>query len=349
MKKIVHKRKAKKWTNDEIEFLKENYKHMSYRQISDKTGFSYAAISHKAHKLGLDSRSLWTEKENQIIIDNYWCNPDVWSLLPNRSREAIKVQARKLGIKRQCGNYSINHRFFESWSKECAYIIGFLLADGCVEPHFNRISIELSSVDYSQLEMIRSLIGSNNPICHKKTRKSCSLYIHNRKMVNDVIQKGVIPNKTARVRLPDVPKKYLNHLLRGYMDGDGSIYLDGSLRIQFLGNEKMIWDIKKTLSCEYGIESSTPRIHNKGSDKCWDIKISGKKALKLSNILYDQSDGILMKRKYEKTKVPARGEIPGITNPAQISQFGTSSIKEPERKTGKQISVQRLHAGPQYG
>jgi len=340
MEKIVYKRTPRKWTSEKVEFLKKNFKNMDYREISDNLGMTYNAISHKTHSLNLDSRDLWTEKENNLIKDEYSYNPNIWSLLPNRSREAISVQARKLGVQRRCGNYDINFRFFENWTSASAYVIGFFLADGCVESRINRISCELSMKDYDHLIKIRNLMDSKNPICIKKTRNSCALFIHNAKMVSDIIQKGVIPNKTTRVRLPEIPNEYLRDVIRGYFDGDGSIWFDnGYKRISFLGNLGFIIDIEKIIN-NLGCSKKIPRIHNKGSDKCYNIKYSSKNDLdKIFQFMYYDNCFSLVRK-----TVLARGVIPGKINSTQISQVISLPNEEPERKTDKnQISAQRLN------
>jgi hypothetical protein len=335
MEKITRNCSPRKWDKYKIDFLKDNYNKLSYKEIANKLNLSYNAIGHKASKLQLDSRELWTAKENKIIKDNYSCNPNIWKLLPNRTREAIKVQARKLGYQRKCGNYNINFNFFENWTKESAYVIGFFLADGCVEPHLNRISCELSMKDYNHLFNIKKLMDCENPICIKKTRNSCALYIHNKKMVNDIIIKGVIPNKSARARLPEVPEEFLRDLIRGYFDGDGSFYQDNSKKTyQFLGNINFISDLEKKLE-KIGCSKKNPSIHNKGSVNCYRIRYSSKEDIKkIFNFMY-YSNCFNLTRKLAL----ASGETPGKINPAQISQVVSSSNKEPESKTEKSDSL----------
>jgi len=331
MKKLRPRCKPRKWTQDKVQFLKDNYKTLSYRELSDKLGLTYAAISDKAHRLGLDSRNLWRLEEDKIIRDNYSCNPEVWDLLPNRSRCAITMRARKLGFKRECGNASINFKFFEEWNKDSAYVLGFFMADGCVEPHFNRISCELSMKDYDHLVNIRNLIGSTNPICKKKTRYSCSLAIHNKKMVNDVVSKGMIPRKTTRVRLPYMPDEVFKDFLRGYIDGDGSIWYERNnyIRMSILGNRGYIQDIANKIYSFYGVEGSiTERNKHLNTGNCYGMKFSGKKAKVILNDIYYDNCFTLMRK-----KVLARGVTPRKIYSTQISQASSSGTREPEGKT----------------
>lgn len=346
MKKIKpRQRKPRKWTEEKVKFLKDNYKKLCYKDISDYLRLSYSVITHKASRLGLDSRDLWTKEEDGIIKDQYWCNPDVWDLLPNRSREAVTVQARKLGVQRRCGRYSINFKFFEEWNKDSAYVVGFLTADGCVEPHFNRISCELSMKDYKHLVNIRNLISSTNPICVKKTKYACSLAIHNKKMVSDIIEKGVLPRKTTRVRLPHMPNEVFKDFLRGYIDGDGSIYYNGnSIVLCILGNNDFIKDLKDKILSFYGLDSTISE-HNKhlGTKNCYRIRYCGKKMkFMLDDIYYDDCFSLMRKQ------VLARGENPRKTHTTQISQSNVSDIGEPEGKTENFQIPQRLNVVPLY-
>lgn len=57
------------------------------------------------------------------------------------------------------------------------------------------------------------------------------LSIDSKVMVNRLIELGIVPNKTYNSSvLPHIPKEYFNDMLRGYFDGDGSIYKNGEKR-----------------------------------------------------------------------------------------------------------------------
>lgn len=340
MKKLSH-RNWNKWDNKEVNYLKDNYNKISLKEIANELHRNYDSISHKMFKLKLDSRNLWTEDENNVIRNEYWCNPKVWNSLKDRSRVAITQQARKLGVQRKCGNYSINYKFFENWNPEVAYIVGFFMADGCVEPKINRISCELSMKDYTHLFKIKNILRSENPICIKKYRNSCALYIHNKKMVSDIIKKGVIPNKTYRQRFPsDIPNEYKIDLIRGLLDGDGSIKYDKNTnqrRIQFLGSEKLLIEVHNFLMEKCNVNNI--KIQNLGNF-CRINYGSKENTQKIIDLLY-YKNCLCLERKLGL----ARGVIPRKIETAQISQVISYTNKEPERKTdNNQINAQRLNA-----
>ena len=63
------------------------------------------------------------------------------------------------------------------------------------------------------------------------TRDMCRLSFRSDQIVDDLIKLGCPPRKTFKITFPSeeiVPNNLINHFLRGYLDGDGSI--SGSVR-----------------------------------------------------------------------------------------------------------------------
>ena len=53
-----------------------------------------------------------------------------------------------------------------------------------------------------------------------------AIHLTSDKMFNDLIKQGCIPNKSLVLTFPNkyqVPENLINHFIRGYFDGDGSI------------------------------------------------------------------------------------------------------------------------------
>lgn len=137
----------------------------------------------------------------------------------------------------------INEIFFKSWSPEMAYILGLIFADGAIEDvrkSSRTCYIAVTSKDKSLIEQVKNTLSSNHNIYRRKQSihtfsngesylcaETFTLRIGNKKMYQDLIDLGVTPRKSLRLRLPKIPDKYFNYFLRGYFDGDGcvSIYL----------------------------------------------------------------------------------------------------------------------------
>lgn len=62
---------AKKWTEEDIEFLKWNYETLSYEEIGDALGRSYESVRSKANKLKFPRKNGWTEDETRYLKENY--------------------------------------------------------------------------------------------------------------------------------------------------------------------------------------------------------------------------------------------------------------------------------------
>lgn len=142
--------------------------------------------------------------------------------------------------------YKIKTDFFQKWSNKMAYVLGFLYADGNVvdATKSSRTQyIQFSSKDKDILIDIRNILQSEHSIRYRKPRwnrhidgkvyRSSEMFvlrIGNKKMFNDLKKIGLIPNKSKIIRFPDISKKYLNHFIRGYFDGDGCVYIQKVMR-----------------------------------------------------------------------------------------------------------------------
>ena len=87
---------------------------------------------------------------------------------------------------------------------------------------------------------------------------------------------GGVRHKSHVIRFPDVPKKYLRDFIRGYFDGDGSVFFidyirtkDGrstrELRTNFTsGSRKFLEDLMAALNREIGLSMRRIGVYNGG-------------------------------------------------------------------------------------
>lgn len=91
------------WSQEEVEFLVNNFGILSYDEMATyfNNRHNAKAISTKAAKLGLTSSQHWTKEEEDIIIKYYPHIPlnEVLQMLPRRSADGLKIHALKMGIK----------------------------------------------------------------------------------------------------------------------------------------------------------------------------------------------------------------------------------------------------------
>lgn len=132
---------------------------------------------------------------------------------------------------------SVNENYFDKIdNSNQAYIIGFICADGSVSDNPHGLSIELQHRDKQILDEIKKELSFKGDIKDslKTTSKSgvkkySRLRIHNKNLVNTLINYGINPRKTYKLSLPTcIGENNFRHFLRGYFDGDGCLYINSS-------------------------------------------------------------------------------------------------------------------------
>lgn len=104
-----------------------------------------------------------------------------------------------------------------------AYVLGFWFADGFMRQE-KSYRILFFSKDYQIIRDIRSAFSSNHPI-RKNTADNCYLIsLCSKKLYKDLENLGGYRRKSKTVSFPSVPLKYMPDFIRGYFDGDGSVF-----------------------------------------------------------------------------------------------------------------------------
>lgn len=153
--------------------------------------------------------------------------------------------------------YNFNDDFFEKIDNEQkAYFLGLLLADGNVYALRNRIQITLIKSDQYILEEFAKVIGYTGKI-YLDREKYSKLILPSKKMCEDLFKLGCYPRKGSTLNgnpanLPKINKTLINHLIRGYFDGDGHISKNKKLtnpyyNINITGSLPLITKMKKIL------------------------------------------------------------------------------------------------------
>lgn len=171
----------------------------------------------------------WQEYEDEIIKQHYpsYGYKGVQKYIKNRSKQSIQQRALRLGVK----YLSYNKYYFDIIdSHEKAYWLGFLYADGYVTKD-DRWGLELSSKDKSHIQNLLNAIEYTGIIKERTRGKAttCSFLIKNKHMTDSLINNGVVPNKTYFLEFPNeeiLSSTYYNDFIRGFFDGDGSIYFN---------------------------------------------------------------------------------------------------------------------------
>lgn len=218
------------------------------------------------------------------------------------------------------------------------YLLGLYLTDGNLyKGKKTTYEATLKIIDYSLLDSIRNLVAINKPI-HKVKNSNCFKFLINNKLITNWLFKyGCIPNKTKIVKFPNIPEQYYSHLIRGMIDGDGSIALYNYARIRF---DSASYDLINGVSLilnKWGIDNEifeTPWITSiingqvvKSTTQMYRIAISGLKAYKLLKILYKDANLFLDRKKIIADKIFNQYEIKGFSE-GELNDFDRLPYKK---------------------
>jgi hypothetical protein len=225
----------------------------------------------------------------------------------NISRWTVLDRLRKLGIRKNMRHF-VNHDSFNKFTKESCYWAGFIAADGNVSK--NMIHVELQYSDYRHLEKLCRFVNRDTMLWERsrlrgiKTFKYVTMSIVSNKIVKDVAEKfNIVPNKTFVLQPPNIPDNMINHYIRGYIDGDGSIGWhkhSNKPRIHIVSGSKYIIKWLKSIIEKENI-TGNPKIKCLGNKH--NLEYSGLQTYSILDWLYAGStEQTRLDRKYERYK-----------------------------------------------
>lgn len=161
--------------------------------------------------------------------------------------------------------YDINTTFFKEINSETsAYFLGFLCADGNVQTANTAycVTLKLKSDDQIILEKFRDIMSPSSSV--KITGGKYSYFRVNQKEICDqLISHGCVPNKSLILEFPTtIPNELIRHFLRGYSDGDGTIYQNR------FKNKKTINTIWKIISTKQFCEQTAKLLKEELDINC---------------------------------------------------------------------------------
>ncbi|MGD0977287.1 MAG: LAGLIDADG family homing endonuclease [Minisyncoccia bacterium] len=202
-----------KWQKPLIVLFKQWHwnNNLMHKEIALKVGVSRPTITRWFHQFKIPTQSCFR-----------FTNLNLLNTGPRKTPPA------KPKIKREFP-WKYNKEFFNKWSNEMAYVLGFICSDGYVyrNPRGSNY-LGFISTDKEIIEKIKKTLNSNHKIGfkdksaqNKNWKKSYVLQIGGKQLVNKLKEFGIVQNKSLTIKFPDVPKKYIGAFVRGYFDGDG--------------------------------------------------------------------------------------------------------------------------------
>lgn len=258
-----------------------------------------------------------TEKEIDIIIEDYFTRSCKVSDLTTKYKLTTRTMSqifKERGIKsRRKNRYMLNEAYFKECDTERkAYWLGYLYADGFIgDEHYNNIVFSQKESDGYVIEQFAKDIEFTGKlrISHpgkgtfKNGEPQLVINFSSPQMAADLKRLNMLPKKSMTMELlPPIAPELMRHFIRGYFDGDGSIY--GSIRGYYKNHKyhSYQWNIIGTLPFNLKIASMLPvssSMHDSHTPEMKYLTISSnKKIKKLYHYLYDGAT-FYLKRKHD--------------------------------------------------
>lgn len=254
----------------------------------------------------------WTDEEKSSIIHSYTNLGLTCKEIAKKyaaKPETISKYLKEWGIAIK-GNRTVNRLLKEDYFSQIdtpqkAYFLGLLFADGAIavaEKRNSSITLELTENDIDILNIFKQELNSNASLSYNKRKErtlgTYGLSIRSKQLADDLKKYNIIPNKTYLVEEIIIPNNYKIDYLRGYIDGDGSLYYSGnSWHLSITGHSKnIIQQIQQELNSLINKQNSNTITYYKNVYKTtWN----GQEAIYLMQILYENSK-ISLTRKHAK-------------------------------------------------
>ncbi len=195
------------------------------------------------------------------------------------------------------------HSYFrEIDSKDKAYFLGLLMADGSV--HANKVRLGLQEYDLQILNTFAEYVKFTGKIYTFKNglHNLKSMELASKEVTTDLARWGVVPNKTFETRFPPIEEKFWSHFIRGVFDGDGCIFV-GKKNASFsiTGNRLFMNQIQEVLMTECDLNRTKLGVRNKEKQETATMTYGGINGIKrIYDYLYQDYDDLYIERKFQK-------------------------------------------------
>jgi hypothetical protein len=269
-----------RWTESEIQFIKDNYKTMDATLIANHLGRTISSVQIKANRLGVKKEGIHHYCEN-FFEDITTTDKAYW-----------------LGF---------------------IYADGYVCKDKN-KPNTYYFGIELGINDKSHLLKFNKNIQGNAYISTRYRVSEtngkivsgtvCSLRIYSTQMAKDLIKHGCCLNKSLVKEQPiGIPDEYMRDFVRGYFDGNGTIamrYCGKAKRPYYISQISTGSKLFAAWLSEYLVSIGIENYRTHGRRNEYKICVCVKDSIKFMRYIYDESHEYLS-RKYDLYKIAVYG------------------------------------------
>jgi len=233
----------------------------------------------------------------------------------------------------------INKKFFSSWNSKMSYVLGFISADGSLgikrikKDGSKQYILNITNKELPLLRKIKKVMEAYQKIGVKPSGynpegKYYFFQCGQQEICRDLFNLGIKPGKTFNSSSVEVPQKYFSDFVRGFFDGDGTVYIykvNGipQIKASFKGyNFGLITDLNQKLCRCLDILQKTihQEISRKGKAGYYiDFYIDD--CEKLAEFMYRNNPSLYLPRKrriFEKWKLMKRRHYIKQNYPSKI-------------------------------
>ncbi|MGL6108127.1 LAGLIDADG family homing endonuclease [Romboutsia sp.] len=199
-----------------------------------------------------------------------------------------------------------------------SYILGLIYSDGCVsfDEHTKKYRITIAMNDFDIMDNIHTIMTPNKKLysyTHPNGRcETYSVISTNKNDIDFLFNIGIKPRKSLDITYPKIDKKFDSDFIRGYFDGDGSVYesrtytyykgIKKEYKYKYFkittGSKEFAYQLSQKL-LEYNICSNITQ-DSRSSNSSYYVSIYKKDSvINFFNLIYDEAE-LFMSRKYDK-------------------------------------------------
>lgn len=224
-------------------------------------------------------------------------------------------EAHALADKPELRKYTVNDDYVLE-SHNGAWLLGMYASDGYLPKTagaHNRLTLSLQRRDKDVLEMIKQELNYTGPIYDYESTNGypeSSLSFASYKLRRQFESYGIVNNKTFKLHeLPKLPNEFMMDYIRGYFDGDGSLYEQTGTKkvvMSFTGASKpFLQEIAEYLNRACGVK--IPRVNEvERKHIIYDIRYYKHDSLILCKEFYDNDYIALPRKKNHALEVLAK-------------------------------------------
>ena len=210
--------------------------------------------------------------------------------------EKSKIQSKN------ARKYHINEDYFKHWSHNMAYTLGLWWADGCIY-RGQMFDITQHRKDKYILKQIAKDMEYEGNLQDAVDTQSSRINFSCVTIYNDIRKLGGAEHKSLTAIFPkEIPDEFITDFVRGYFDGDGSVWFvkDNRINSNFSsGSRIFLEELLRVLREKSDIEGGSISFCNKAKT-CYHLTFGKKDSLKLAQYMYKNDPQLFLLRKKEK-------------------------------------------------